>query len=84
MKGMFQSAGKSATTFNLNLSNWNTSNVTDMQDMFNDTGYRATTWNITIPKNNNHGLNNTTTRFYGGNSSTYAERSGSKLFTVAN
>ena len=46
MSSMFSSAGRSATTFNLNLSSWNTSSVTDMSSMFYYAGYNATTWSI--------------------------------------
>ncbi len=43
---MFESAGLSAKYFSIgNLSNWNTSKVTDMDDMFNSAGCYATTWN---------------------------------------
>ena len=46
MSSMFSSAGRSATTFNLNLSSWNTSSVTDMSSMFYYAGYNATTWSV--------------------------------------
>ena len=46
MSGMFYRAAFAAPTFNLDLSGWNTSNVTIMQNMFNCSGYVATTWSI--------------------------------------
>ena len=44
---MFNSAGyNTTTTFTINLSGWDTSNVTDMSYMFSDAGYKAATWDI--------------------------------------
>ena len=44
---MFESAGRSATTFDIgNLDNWNTSKVTNMASMFESAGRIATTFNI--------------------------------------
>ena len=44
---MFDRAGYESTTFKLNLSNWNTSNVTSMENMFNYAGYpNATSWSV--------------------------------------
>ncbi|NLL01755.1 MAG: BspA family leucine-rich repeat surface protein, partial [Mollicutes bacterium] len=46
MAFMFASAGESAAEFELDLSGWDTSNVTDMYGMFYDAGESATTWSI--------------------------------------
>ena len=43
---MFKAAGYKATTFNLNLSNWNTQMAMDMNYMFFSAGYSATSWSI--------------------------------------
>jgi hypothetical protein len=46
MSGMFHYAGNKAKTWNIgNLSNWNTSKVTDMTYMFGNAGSWSTTWN---------------------------------------
>ena len=83
MRYMFDSAGYSATTFNLNLSNWNTSSVTDMRDMFSEAGSKTTTnWSVTIPKTTGS-LTNTTSKWYGSSSSTYASPLSGKSFTLA-
>lgn len=82
MSDMFEFAGENATTFNLNLSNWNTSSVTSMRDMFNVAGENATTWSVTIPKTTGS-LTNTTSKWYGSSSSTYASPASGKSFTLA-
>ena len=82
MRKMFFMAGSSATTFNLNLSNWNTSSVTDMRDMFSEAGSKATNWSVTIPKTTGS-LTNTTSKWYGSSSSTYASPLSGKSFTLA-
>ena len=43
---MFTYAGNNATTFNLDLSNWDTSKVTHMGSMFSNAGSKATTWSV--------------------------------------
>lgn len=43
---MFHGAGYSAITFNLDLSSWDTSSVTNMGGMFNQNGNSATSWSI--------------------------------------
>ena len=48
MSSMFYGAGSNATTFNFDLSNWNTSKVTDMKRMFSNAGYSATTFNLDL------------------------------------
>lgn len=48
MSNMFGNAGYRAATLNLDVSNWNTSNVTDMSYMFSYTGYNSTTFNIDL------------------------------------
>ena len=45
---MFDCAGFSAMTFNLNLSNWDTSKVTNMSYMFQDAGHKATSFNLDL------------------------------------
>ena len=46
MYGMFWSAGYWVSTFNIgDLSNWDTSKVTNMSNMFNGAGEGASTWN---------------------------------------
>ncbi len=86
MTMMFDSCAYSAETFDLDVSKWNVSSVTNMVDMFKMTGLNATNWKITIPKNNNNGTNNTTSRMFGANSSIYVDASNSKsgrTFTLA-
>ena len=48
MSSMFESTGYNYNiiNFNLDLSSWDTSNVTDMSGMFTDTGSTAENWNI--------------------------------------
>ena len=46
MSYMFQFAGRSATTFTLDLSSWDTSSVTSMNNLFTNAGRNATTWSI--------------------------------------
>ena len=48
MRVMFDSAGKNATTFNLDLLNLKTSKVTDMGNMFYQAGENATTFNLNL------------------------------------
>ena len=82
MVWMFSYAGYNATTFSLDLSSWNTSNVTDMSYMFYLAGRNATTWSVTIPQKTGD-INNTTSAFYGQNSSVYATPPNNKSFTLA-
>ena len=82
MRYMFYCAGQNSTTFNLNLSNWNTSSVTNMSSMFNAVGYKATSWSVTIPKTTGS-LTNTTSTWYGSSESTYASPDTGKSFTLA-
>ena len=79
---MFYYAGSNATTFSLDLSSWDTSKVTNMSGMFNSAGYNATTWSVTIPPKTGD-INNTTSAFYGQNSSVYATPASGKSFTLA-
>ncbi len=46
MEWMLALAGYSAKSFELDLSNWNVSNVTNMANAFDRIGYSATTWSI--------------------------------------
>ena len=82
MSDMFWNASSKTVTFSLDLSSWNTSNVTDMSDMFNSTGYNATTWTVKIPSTTGS-LTNTTSKWYGSSSSTYAEPLSGKSFTLS-
>ena len=79
---MFSGTGYKSQTFNLNLSNWNTSSVTSMRYMFYSAGAKATTWSVTIPKTTGS-LTNTTSRWYGSSSSTYASPESGESFTLA-
>ena len=45
---MFYYAGYKATNFNLNLSNWDTSQVSTMTSMFRYAGYSATDFNLNL------------------------------------
>ena len=63
--------GSEATTFNIDISNWDMSSVTDMYRMLESAGGNSTNFNITVPRTNGNGINNTTTRIYGTNSSVY-------------
>ena len=69
--------------FDLDLSNWDTSKVIDMDYMFSDAGNNATTFSITIPRTNGNGINNDTTHMYGSTTSTYADPPSSRTFTLA-
>ena len=66
----------------LNLSNWDTSKVTDMSSMFYYPGYNATTWSVTIPKTTGS-LTNTTSKWYGSSDSVYETPTIGKSFTLA-
>ena len=79
---MFYSSGYNATTFSLDLSSWDTSKVTDMSLMFYSAGYNATTWSITIPPKTGD-IDNTTSAFYGQDSSIYADPPYNRFFTLA-
>ena len=46
MQYMFSNLGYNATTFELDLSGWDTSHVTNMRYMFSNSGYNATKWDI--------------------------------------
>lgn len=46
MEKTFYYVGRQATSVTLNLSGWNTSNVTTMLQMFEDAGRYATSWSI--------------------------------------
>ena len=84
MNYMFYQAGFRSSVFSLNLSSWNTSSVMySMSMMFNGAGSSATTWSVTIPQTNGRNINNTTGRFYGMSSSTYATPPSGKSFTLA-
>ena len=48
MSYMFNNAGYNATTFNLDLSSWDTSKVVDMSYMFQDIGKNATSFNLDL------------------------------------
>ena len=82
MTFMFYYAGYNATTFSLDLSSWDTSKVTGMNAMFFGAGSNATTWSITIPQKTGD-INNTTSAFYGQDSSIYATPASGKSFTLA-
>ena len=82
MSYMFYTAGYNATTFSLDLSSWDTSKVTNMREMFNSAGRNATTWSVTIPPKTGD-INNTTSAFYGQDSSVYATPASGKSFTLA-
>ncbi|MDO4369441.1 MAG: BspA family leucine-rich repeat surface protein, partial [bacterium] len=82
MTWMFSWVGHKATTFNLDLSNWNTSKVTDMSYMFSSAGSKATTWTVKIPSTTGS-LTNTTSKWYGSSSTTYAEPSSGEYFTLS-
>ena len=81
MRYMFSRAGYNATTWSLDLSSWDTSDVTDMNGMFYYAGYNATTWSITIPLKTGD-IDNTTSAFYGQDSSIYASPPYGKFFTL--
>lgn len=46
MSYMFQSTGYNADTFELDLTNWDTSKVTNMSSMFYNAGWSATSWSL--------------------------------------
>ena len=60
---MFRDAGYSATTFNLDLSSWNTASVTDMSNMFQNAGYSATTFNLDLSGWNTASVTNMSSMF---------------------
>lgn len=84
--GMFDGAGYEANIFKLDLSGWNLLNVTSMEynntNMFGRAGLHATTWSVTIPRKTGS-LNNTTSIFYGKDSSVYTAPSYGRSFTLA-
>ena len=67
----------------LDLSGWDTFQVTDMSSMFLASGYIATTWSITIPQTNGGGISNTTSAMYGSTTSTYTSPNSGREFTLA-
>ena len=60
---MFASTGYNATTFSLDLPNWNVSSCTVMRFIFGETGYNATSWIVKI-SSKTETLSNTTSRWY--------------------
>ena len=87
MSYMFSYAGLHSSSFNLDISNWNMSKVSNIRSMFYMTG-NSSTWNIKIPKTNGNGINNETTKIYGIDSSVYESPysgygTGAKRFIVA-
>ena len=83
MNSMFSGAGNTASIFSLDLSSWDTSSVTDMDDMFYYAGENASTWSIVIPQTNGNNIVNTTSRMHGQIASIYAALDGVKAFTLA-
>jgi surface protein len=84
MNNMFWLAGGQSKSFELDISGWNTSKVSNMSNMFRQTGFGATTWKIKIPKTNGNGINNTTTKMYGSSSTVYAgQPDPGRYFTLA-
>jgi hypothetical protein len=84
MGDMFFGAGSNATTFTLDLSGWDTSQVTNMGSMmFIGAGYRSTTWSVTIPRTNGNGINNATSSLYGKDTSIYVTPPYGRSFTLA-
>ena len=72
---MFYESGSDATTFSLDLSNWDTSKVTNMYGMFVYAGARATTWDIGNLSNwNTSNVTNMSGMFeyVGGNATTFS------------
>ena len=43
---MFQNTGRNSNSFNIDISDWNTSNVQNMEYMFSYAGYNSSTWNV--------------------------------------
>ena len=49
MSYMFYNAGRNASTWSIgDLSGWNTSKVTNMQDIFSGAGYNASSFNLNL------------------------------------
>ena len=49
MDSMFSQAGRNATTWSIgDLSNWNTSKVTNMQEIFSGAGYNAASFVLNL------------------------------------
>ena len=73
MKNMFYNTGCYSKTFIVNLSGFDTSKVTNMTSMFAAAGRNANTFRVTIPKTNKGDplVNNTTSTFYGKDTSVY-------------
>ena len=68
---MFSSAGYNAPSFTLNLSSWDTSNVTNMSYMFQNAGYNASSFTLNLSSWNTSSVTNMNNMFSSsGNSAT--------------
>ena len=79
---MFYYSGSAMSSFELDLSAWDTSSVTNMSGMFSMTANYAKTWTVKIPSKTGS-LTNTNSKWYGSSSSVYAEPLSGKSFTLA-
>ena len=85
MSLMFYATGYYAKNVNIDISGFNTSKVEEIRNMFNITCKSSTSCKIIIPRTNSNGINNTTTRLYGIDASTYSSSSesiSSRYFTL--
>jgi hypothetical protein len=71
---MFYSAGQNATTFTLDLSDWNTASVANMSSMFYSAGQNATTFTLDLSDWNTASVTNMSYMFYsaGQNATTWS------------
>ncbi len=83
VKNMFGDAGRNATTFILDLTDVDCSNVSSWNGAFYSIGKSATTWSVIIPKTNGNGINNTTTKLFGSSSEVYVSPDSGREFTLA-
>ena len=83
MDAMFCSTGYNSTIFNLNISGWDFSRVSSMSSMFWNTGNKSSTFLLTIPKDNNGGLDNNSSKIYGNSEYIFTNSPPGKQFTIS-
>ena len=79
----FYNSGETGSTYNVDISTWNFSNVEGMYNMFGYSAWGATNCTIKVPKTNGNGVENTTSRIYGKDSSVYSSKPENQVFTLA-
>ena len=78
---MFRGAGGSSS-FTVDISGWDTSNMTDIKNVFGYAARNAKTWKVIIPQTNSNNIWNSSTKLYGKTTNDYTIPDGSRRFTL--